>query len=231
MKAVILAGGLGERIRSKYPDTIKSLIEFNKKPFIYYQLELLKRNGFKDVVICAGYGATDLVRYLSQHDFNMNIVMSHDGKELLGTGGAIKKALPHLNGEFMVLYGDSYLDFNYKQTINKFILGKKLGLMTIFKNEGKYDKSNVRYSNGKLIEFDKEKFSDKRFKYIDYGANFFKSDAFKFTQEKFDLSVLQTTLLYRKELDCDVIKERFYEIGSLEGIEEFRKFIGKSNVR
>jgi NDP-sugar pyrophosphorylase family protein len=231
MRAVILAGGLGERISSKYPDTIKSLIEFNNKPFIYYQLELLKRNGFNEVVICSGHGASELVKYLSKHDFNMKITLSNDGDKLLGTGGAIKKALPYLNSEFMVMYGDSYLDFNYKQTINKFVLGKKLALMSIFKNEGKYDKSNVRYNNGKILEFNKEKFNDKRFKYIDYGANFFKADAFRYTPEIFDLSMLQTTLLYRNELDCDVIKERFYEIGSLTGIEEFRKFIGKSNVR
>lgn len=230
MNVAILAGGLGERILSKYPDTIKSLIEFNKKPFIYYQLKLLERNGFTYVIICAGYGATELVNYLSNHRFNMDITLSYDGEKQLGTGGAIKKALPYLGAEFMVVYGDSYLDFNYKSSVSKFVLGKKLGLMTIFKNEDKYDKSNVRYSNGKIIEFNKEKY-DKRFKYIDYGANFFKAGAFKYTPDAFDLSILQTGLLYRKELDCDVIKERFYEVGSIAGIEEFRKFIGKSNAR
>src|SRR5512135_508773 len=153
MKAVILAGGLGERIKAKYPDTIKSLILFHGKPFIYYQLKLLKRNGFNDIIICSGYGAEQLAAYLVTNDFDMHIKFSHDGDTPLGTGGAIKKALPNLGSEFMVLYGDSYLDFNYKNTMNKFLLSPRLALMTIYRNENRFDKSNIRYSNYRIISY------------------------------------------------------------------------------
>lgn len=231
MKAAILAGGLGERISDIYPDTIKSLIEFNNKPFIQYQLELLKRNNFKEVVICVGHGADKLINYFNNNTFDdMVIKLVNDGDALLGTGGAIKHAIPFLNSNFMVIYGDSYLDFSYKNAVHKFLLSGKSGLMTIYHNEDKYDKSNIRYSRDRIVSYNKIN-PDKRYKYIDYGANFFTASCFSNTPDIFDLSYLQRELIDRKMMACDVVTDRFYEIGSKKGIEEFKQIVRRIYVR
>lgn len=231
MKIAILAGGLGERTRELYPNTIKSLIEFNGKPFIYYQLGLLKRNNLKDVVICTGHGSEKLEEYFNKTKFEgMTIKLVKDGETPLGTGGAIKKAIRYLNSSFMVIYGDSYLDFNYKDAIFKFALAKKPALITIYNNNNHYDKSNIRYSGGEIISYNKIN-PDKRYKYIDYGASIFDATVFTNTPERFDLSDLQKKLVDKKMVSCEVVSSRFYEIGSPEGIKEFKEFVRRCNVR
>jgi len=231
MKAVILAGGLGERISSIYPDTIKSLIEFNGKPFIEYQLGLLRKNNFKEIVICAGYGAEKLENYFDNNRFDdIDIKLIKDGDKQLGTGGAIKNALPFLGSNFMVIYGDSYLDFSYKNAIHKFLLSGKLALMTIYHNENKYDRSNIRYSRDRIASYNKIN-PDKRYKYIDYGANFFSANCFIDTPNIFDLSFLQRELINKKMMACEIVTDRFYEIGSEKGIDEFKRLARSLHVR
>jgi len=223
MKVAILAGGLGTRLKEYYPTTIKSLIRFGGFPFIYHQLLLLKRNLISDVVICTGNGSTELLQYLATDknliDLGMNIKVSYDGVTPLGTGGAIKKALPLLDKKFMVLYGDSYLDFNYQGVIKKFEYSGKLALMTIYNNRGKYDKGNVLFDGSEILYYGKDSIDE--LDYIDYGANLFSKEAFHDTPLHFNLSLLQERLVYRREMDFWVALERFYEIGSIEGIEEF----------
>lgn len=225
MKAVILAGGLGERIRERYPDTIKSLIKFRDKPFIYYQIDLLIKNGFKQIVVCSGYGHKELTEYLDTENFSAEIFVSDDGDKPLGTGGAIKKALNHLGPEFMVIYGDSYLDFDYKRSMDKFLFSSKLALMTIYRNNNRFDKSNIWYKNNKIFDYSKQN-PNRKYKYIDYGVSFFRAGCFFATPiDAFDLSSLYEYLIYKDMLDSDIIKERFYEIGSLSGIDEFDRYI------
>lgn len=233
MKAVILCGGLGERIREFYPDTVKSLIKFNEKPFIHYQIELLIKNGFRDVAICEGYGGEQLDRYFTLNRYNINISLFKDGDELLGTGGAIRNILRFLTPEFMVIYGDSYLDFDYQKSAKKFIESDKLGLMTIYLNNNKYDKSNVRYNPQakRILSYRKNKRTENGYRYIDYGAGFFRRDAFLNMPHKFDLAYLYEDLLIRNELDSDLIENRFYEIGSIKGIKEFDEYIRSRDVR
>lgn len=233
MQVVILAGGLGTRIKEYYPDTIKSLIKFDGIPFIEYQLDILRKNKLTDIVICAGFGAEALEEelYLFEDKEYFNIQISHDGASPLGTGGAIKKALPLLKENFMVLYGDSYLDFNYKRTIDKFLSSNMLSLMTIFENNGQYDKSNVAYDGHKIIVYNKTVNNPFYYRYVDYGANFFRKKAFEENVPfRFDLSLLQQILIQKGEMGVDVIKERFYEIGSIEGINDFKNMIERKNA-
>ena len=232
MKVAILCGGLGTRIQGLYPNTIKSLISFNNLPFIYHQLALLKKNGLTDVVLCTGHGSDEIENSINKidvvlkHYAMMNIKISKDGEGRLGTGGAIRKALPLLGNKFLVLYGDSYLDFDYRSTIEKFEASKKLGLMTIHHNKDKYDKSNVHFDGKKIVSYEKNNpFGE----YIDYGANFFRADAFRDYGDSFDLTSVLKGLIYENQLDYDIIENRFYEIGSPEGIEEFDKKVRKDN--
>lgn len=223
----LLAGGLATRLKPLTETIPKSLVDINGKPFIYHQLKLLRKNGIKKVVICAGSMGDQLENYTGKYaPDGIEIIFSHDGEKLLGTGGALRKALGHLDDKFFVMYGDSYLDTDFND-INKYFLDqKKTGLMTVFRNEGKWDSSNIEYEEGKIINYDKKNKTD-RMKYIDYGLGILSNTAFEEFKNKnvFDLEDVYKSLIIKNELSGYEVKERFYEIGSFNGLDETRKYL------
>ena len=138
---LILTGGRAKRLGNISKNIPKSLIIFNNKPFLFYQLKLLEKNNFKKIIISTGYLSNKIKNYITSINKNLKlkIVISHDGRKILGTGGAIKKALPKLSNNFFIIFGDSYLDINYKKVYLNFIKSKKLGLMTVYKNNNSKD--------------------------------------------------------------------------------------------
>ena len=216
----ILAGGLATRLRP-FTETIpKSLIEIAGKPFIHHQLVYLQRQGVTSVVLCIGYLGEMVKRVVGDgSDWGIKVDYSLDGPTLLGTGGALKQALPLLGEQFFVLYGDSYLPINFFAVQNAFISSKKLGLMTVFENKNSWDKSNVEFYNGQILEHSKINIrSDMQ--HIDYGLGLLRSVALEsYTQnEFFDLSNLYNKLSFTGQLAGFEVFERFYEIGSPQGI-------------
>jgi len=225
---ILLAGGLATRLRPVTEKIPKSLIDINGKPFIYFQARLLRSKGIKKVIICAGFLGEQIENYLKDgSEFGLEIDYSYDGDELLGTGGAVQKAIPKTNGIFWVMYGDSYLNTDFEYISSSFEKKKYKGLMTVFNNSDKWDSSNVKFENGNIIKYDKvNKTQDMR--YIDYGLSIFRKDAFSGFGElqKFDLTAVFSELLLQNELMGLEIKDRFYEVGSFRGIEEFKSLIG-----
>jgi NDP-sugar pyrophosphorylase family protein len=221
----ILAGGLATRMRPLTTEIPKALIEVNGEPFIAHQLRLLKQHGIDQVVLCVSYLGEKIVSYVGDGQrFGLEVQYSFDGATLLGTAGALKKALPLFTAEsFFVLYGDSYLTCNYRDVQKAFLTSKKLGLMTVFKNEDRWDKSNVIYHEEKILAYDKANRNEKM-KYVDYGLGLFHKTAFDeiSENESFDLATLYQNLLQRNQLAGFEVKERFYEIGSFEGLEEIK---------
>ncbi len=228
---VILSGGLATRLRPVTEKIPKSLLDISGKPFISRQLELLQRRGFRYVVICAGYLGEKIQDYIKTgEDYGLNVVYSFDGEKLLGTGGALKNALPLLSDTFLVMYGDSYLDIDYKSIIDNFNSVNFSGLMTVFKNKDKWDSSNVWFENNKIIQYDKQD-KNENMHYIDYGLGILKKSVFEkyfSNHTHFDLEEVYKTLIKNNELaGCEVF-ERFYEIGSHEGLEETREYFLKN---
>lgn len=130
---VILAGGLGTRLNPVTKKIPKSLVPVCGTPFIHHQLTLLYKKGIRDVVICTGYLGERIEEYVGDGSrWKLNITMSYDGDTQLGTGGAIKKALPLLPENFFITYGDSYLTTNYHKILSKFLGSPKPCLMTYF---------------------------------------------------------------------------------------------------
>jgi len=113
MKAVILAGGLGTRLKASLTDKPKSMAPILGKPFLEYQIEQLKKYGIKDIVLCVAYLADQIKDHFKDGvEFNVSIQYASE-KKLLGTGGALKNAEPYLDkGTFLALNGDSYLKIN-----------------------------------------------------------------------------------------------------------------------
>lgn len=223
----ILAGGKATRLHPMTLDLPKSLIDINGKPFIIHQLEIFKKNNISKIVFCLGFLGEKIEEYLSKSEFaenNFEIKYSYDPEEPPGTGGAVKYAFDHLPGTFWVIYGDSYLDINFKEISDNFESSNKSGLMTVYKNKNKFDKSNVVFSDGSIIKYDKSQYTDEM-EYIDYGLGILTKAAFNNFSNKFDLSDVYSELINNNKLAGFEVKRRFYEIGSFSGIDEFKFFL------
>jgi NDP-sugar pyrophosphorylase family protein len=233
----ILAGGLATRLGTLTQQTPKALLDVAGQPFISRQLRLLKNKGFNDVVICVGYLGEQIMDYLgSGEKIGLRIRYSQDWPELLGTGGALKKALPYLGETFMVLYGDSYLDVDYQAVAEYFGQSGKSALMTVYRNNDLYDTSNVVFRDGAVTLYDKKN-KQPEMAYIDYGLGVFRSETLAaWNQDKFDLAAMYAHLAEDRALAGYEVFERFHEIGSVSGLEELRvlfcahpHFVGESS--
>jgi NDP-sugar pyrophosphorylase family protein len=226
-EVVIICGGLASRLGSLTQDIPKSMVQIDSKPFIYYQLRLLEKNKIDHVVLCLGHFGEQVEEYLEAHDFDLNIEFSYDGETKRGTGGAIKNALPLLNRKFMVIYGDSYLDFDYNKLFDKFEKHNNPSIMTIYRNENNFDKSNVKSLRDTF--YYNPLGQGRAYEYIDYGANMFNKSCFNesmtYDFDTFELYQLQLSLQDEKQLDFYMMKHRFYEIGSVAGIEDFKRYV------
>jgi NDP-sugar pyrophosphorylase family protein len=218
----ILAGGLATRLRPITEKIPKALLEVGGQPFLTYQLRLLQSAGIRKAVLCVGYrGKMIQEQFGDGRQFGMELEYSFDGPDLLGTGGALKKALPFLGEQFFVLYGDSYLPIDYTLPARAFASSGKLGLMTVFRNEGRWDASNVWFEAGVIKSYSKKQ-PDSEMKHIDYGLGLLRAAALLSWPEgkPFDVADIYRDLIARNELAGYEVTERFYEIGSREGLAE-----------
>lgn len=228
---VLLAGGKATRLRPVTETIPKSMLEVAGRPFIAHQLELIRNNGIEKVLICASFLGEQIEDYaVDGSKFGLSVEYSFDGDELLGTGGAIKNALKKLDEQFFVMYGDSYLITDFKDINEYFFAQNKPALMTVYRNEGKWDNSNVQFENGVLLKYDKvNRTSDMR--HIDYGLGILSKTAFESFSGKrvFDLSEVYVKLLANGQLAGYEVIERFYEIGSFAGLEETDAYLTNKN--
>jgi NDP-sugar pyrophosphorylase family protein len=227
----VLAGGLATRLRPITEKIPKSLVPVMDRPFLAHQLELLHSRGIRHAVLCIGYLGEMIQRDFGSEKFGVKLDYSLDGPKLLGTGGAIKRALPLLGEEFFVLYGDSYLPIDYAPIADFFHRSGKPGLMTVFRNEGKFDSSNVVFSDGEIKIYDKKnKLPEMR--YIDYGLSLFKASVFDSypADQVFDLAEVMGRLVREKQLAGFEVAERFYEMGSPAGLAELETLLKKGNL-
>jgi MurNAc alpha-1-phosphate uridylyltransferase len=223
----ILAGGLATRLRPITEQIPKSLIEVAGEPFIFHQLEYLRKQGIASVVLCIGFLGEmiqDLVGNGSK--WGMHVSYSSDGPSLLGTGGALRQALPLLGEHFFILYGDSYLPISFSDVGKAYAIRAEKGLMTVLKNQNQWDKSNVEFNAGKIIEYNKTIIRP-QMHYIDYGLGLLQSAALQAypNQEAFDLSKVYNDLSLDGELAGYEVFERFYEIGSYQGIADTQNYL------
>jgi len=229
LPVAILAGGLATRLRPVTDTIPKALVEINGEPFLAHQLRLLGRSGFERVVLCTGYRGEQIRDFAGDGQaFGLRLEYSADGPQLLGTAGAIRRALPVLGESFFVLYGDSYLPCDYSAVERSFLGGHKLGLMTVHANEGRWDHSNVEFAGGRILAYDKKNRTPSM-RYIDYGLGAFRRKAFDTVpgDRPSDLATVYQDLLRQGELAAYEVPTRFYEIGSPEGIRELAELLSQ----
>ncbi|MDR1520301.1 MAG: NTP transferase domain-containing protein [Planctomycetota bacterium] len=217
----ILAGGLATRLGGLTKATPKALLPVAGEPFIRRQLRLLSRNGFAEAVVCAGFLGDQIEKTVGDgREFGLAVSYSFDWPDLLGTGGALKNALPLLGDRFMILYGDSYLTIDYQKVAAAFAASGKPALLTVFRNDGRFDASNVIFAGGAIRLYDK-KVKTPEMNYIDYGLGCLSAGILSsWPVDKFDLAEVYAALSKTGSLAGHEVFERFYEIGSVGGLEE-----------
>jgi MurNAc alpha-1-phosphate uridylyltransferase len=233
MPVVILAGGLATRLRPLTERIPKSLVEVAGRPFLSHQLELLKKHGAERVILAVGY-LGDMIQeeFGDGSRFGVSLEYSFDGPVPLGTGGALRNALHLLPDAFFVLYGDSYLPCDYRAVQDAFEKSGVLGLMTVYRNDGQFDTSNVEYDGGRIVRYDKVN-RTASMHHIDYGLGAFDRSGVEATPagEKVDLAEIYQRLLQAGQLAAFEVHERFYEIGSTRGLLQTEEFIHRDRLR
>jgi NDP-sugar pyrophosphorylase family protein len=233
MQCVILAGGLGTRMRPLTETCPKTLIPVRGRPFAYHQLHWLAAQGVTDVVYSIGHRG-DLIRAFWESEPRpvSSIRYVDEGDQLRGTGGALRLAREQgvLDESFLVIYGDSFLPVEIAPIWNAFQASGAPALMTVLRNQGRWDRSNVNYQNGRVTLYDKS--GRPGMQYIDYGLSAFRGELFDgISEEVFDLAPLLRELSLRGQLAGFEVYERFYEIGSPEGLRDLDQYLAALEPR
>lgn len=211
----------------------KAMVDVHDKPFFLYQLLLMRDQGFKDFVFCVGYKSEPIERFFDDGEkLGVRIKYSPDGETPLGTGGALRKALPLLANDFIVIYGDGFLDMDYRELIYNYRTlkekGGNKGLMAVYRNKNKYAPSNVLSRDGRVSAFDKWNPSPDM-EHIDFGASVLSRAVI---EELPDGKVTDLADIYHQLANDGLlagleVRKRFYEIGSPAGLEDFRRFVNE----
>jgi NDP-sugar pyrophosphorylase family protein len=226
LPVAILAGGLATRMKPYTEQIPKSLIDVHGRPFAARQLECLAERGVRRVVICIGHLGGMIVEAIGDGKrFGLSVEYSDEGDTLLGTGGALRKALPLLGADFLVMYGDSLLECDYEAVEQRFLQSGKKGLMTVYRNDGRYDASNVLFADGVIRMYDKVH-RVPEMSHIDYGLGALSSRVFDGVAAgaRVDLAVIYQNLLAEGQLAGFEVFQRFYEIGSPAGLADTRRY-------
>lgn len=231
LPVVVLAGGLATRLQPLTERVPKILLEVAGRPFAEHQIDLLTRQGVHEVVYCVGYLGEMVEQALGDGSrWGLRFRYVFDGPTLVGTGGAVRQALPVAGETFFVMYGDSYLECDFAAVESAYRASGAPGLMTVFHNDDRWDRSNVEFDDGRIVRYDKRD-RDARMHHIDYGLGILSARALAPWQnddQPFDLADVYQRLVASKALAGYEVPSRFYEIGSPEGLEELRTRLSTS---
>lgn len=227
MQVVILAGGIGTRLRPLTHKFPKPMVLIKGKPFLEYQLEMLNKNGFNDFILCTGYLGEKIEEYFGNGEkMGIHIKYSKE-KEPLGTGGALKNAEKLLENKFVLIYGDSFLPMDYKFLIADFNKSKKLAMTVVFKNNPKMVLNNIKVSKtGEVLNYDKK--DEGLSNYVEAGVHIFKKGVLIHVPENSFFSLeeeLLPILIKKRELYAHITDKKFYDIGTFERLETFTKVV------
>jgi NDP-sugar pyrophosphorylase family protein len=232
LPVIILAGGLATRLRPITETIPKALVEINGQPFLHHQMRLLAANGVSRAVLSVAYKGEMIEEFLGDGSrYGIDVSYSYDGPVYLGTAGAIRKALPQIGEAFFTLYGDSYLTVPFSAVEECFLASGKSALMTVYRNEGLFDTSNVEFANGEILDYDKKSLTP-AMRHIDYGLGLFRATVFEALPDgqPADLAALYQDVLRRGQLAAFEVNERFYEIGTLAGIADTSKYLAERGL-
>jgi N-acetyl-alpha-D-muramate 1-phosphate uridylyltransferase len=229
MQAIILAGGLGTRLGELTSGLPKPMVDVEGKPFLELELELLRRHGVSDFVVCIGFQAAKIQDYFGDGSrFGIHLRYSFEEETLLGTAGAVKAAESLLQERFFLAYGDSYMPMDYGRAYESFCRTDRLAMMVVLRNDNRYDRSNLLIEDGFVRAYDKAN-PTPEMRYINFGVSLLRREALDlvppgvpYSQEEWFEDLIRSENLMAFETN-----ERFYEIGSPSGLMEFRRLVAE----
>lgn len=229
MQAVILAGGLGTRLGGLTAGLPKPMVDVEGKPFLEYELELLRSHGIRDIVLCIGHKAGVIESYFGDGSrFDMNIAYSIEGDELMGTAGAVKQAEALVQDVFFLTYADSYMRMDYTAAYDAFVASGRLGMMVVMPNDDGVEQSNILVRDGRVVVYDKEHLTPEM-RHINFGVSLLRREALdlvpagvKYSQEDWYQDLIRNDNLAAFETRLP-----YYEIGSPDGLLQFRRLINE----
>lgn len=233
LPVVILAGGLATRLGPESATTPKLLIEVAGRPFAAHQLAWLRREGVREVIYAVGHMGERIEAALGDGSrWGMRFRYAWDGPRLVGTGGALKRAQPLWGARAFVLYGDSYLTCALGPVERASDQAGGACVMTVFRNDGQWDASNVHFQDGQLLAYDKVR-PDPAMHHIDYGLGIVTAEAFAPypADAPLDLATVYQDQLAAGRLIGVEVFERFHEIGSPAGLAETRRWLGEQGAQ
>ncbi|HLC92857.1 MAG TPA: sugar phosphate nucleotidyltransferase [archaeon] len=226
MQCVIFCGGFASRLYPVTHKIPKSMLTVNGKPFLEIQLKMLKKNGVGQVILLTGFLQEQIESYFGDgKKFGVRLEYVK-GSQNFGTGFALKRAAPFVEDEFLTLWGDSYLEMNYKKFFTEFVERPCLGMMSVYENHDRIDKSNIEIGNGLVKTYDMNARQNQiRYAYIDYGCHAFRKKTLDMipNDHAYKHGQLFQALIAQKQMAAYVVKQRPYEIGSFSGLEELQK--------
>lgn len=204
----------------------KALIEVAGAPFVFHQLGLLKRHGAREIVLCVAHLGQQIEAVVGDGSrLGLQVSYSYDGAAPIGTADAVRKALPALGDVFFVLYGDTYLRIDYAAVERAFRERDAQAMMTVLRNDGRWDTSNAVFDGDRVTEYDK-RHPNPEMRWIDYGLGVFKAGALEnVAQDANDLADVYCELARSGALAGFEATERFYEIGTPEALAETDRFL------
>ena len=186
---------------------------------------MLKKNGFKDFILCTGYLGEKIEEYFGNGEkIGIHIKYSKENMPL-GTGGALKNAQKLLEDEFILVYGDSFLYMDYQLLITDFNESKKLAMSVVFKNNPKMVLNNIEVSKtGEVLNYDKK--NEGQSNYVEAGVHVFKKGVLNFVPENAVFSLeeeLFPILIKKRELYANITDKKFYDIGTFDRLKIFNQ--------
>lgn len=229
----MLAGGLATRMLPRTERVPKLLLPVAGRPFAHWLLERLVAAGYAEAVLCVGHLGASIVAALGERFGPLALRYSDEGETRLGTGGALRLALPRLASSFLVTYGDSYLPFDYAAPLADLEAHPEaLGTMAVYRNDDQGDLSNTALSGELVARYHKRRPGEPRppeLSYIDYGALALRRAVIDALPEgPSDLATVQATLAREGALRALVARERFFEIGSEAGLRDLERELAAS---
>lgn len=229
MQAVILAGGLGTRLGTITMSTPKAMALVNGRPFLEYEVSLLRENGVDDLVLCVGHMSEQIEDHFGEgDDFGVRIRYVSDGPRLLGAAGALKRALPLVGESFFVTYGDAYLRLDYPALMARLSSSSALGVMAVYRNGNRHGNSDLVVRDGRVVRYDK-RHREEGMDWINFGVSALRREALDLipSGRPCDEEEFYGEMIRRGQLRAFGVTKRFYEIGTPHSLQEFERFVAR----
>lgn len=231
-QAVIIAGGLGTRLKPFTETNPKPMFPFENKPFIVYLIEQIRDFGIDRVLILVGYLSEKIIEYLGNGE-RYGVHISYDITPVeYETGKRIKSAEHKLEEEFLFMYCDNYCPINYKKLYLEYKNNQALIQITAYTNRDDYTKNNLMISSdGAVILYDKKR-ANKNSKGVDIGYAIINRKVLELLPEdnvNFE-AYIYPKLISNNKMYATMCEHRYYSVGSWERIELTKEFFKKKKV-